>query len=93
MSAYLTIRDPRPGPFFLTHENIPLSKGMFASEMKKALSICGIEQGAYLGHTFRIGVTTAAAQAGLPDSLIQTLGQWNSGAFLSYGHHGCSWLQ
>ena len=52
MYAYLTIRDPRPGPFFLTHENIPLSKGMFASEMRKALSICGIEQGAYFRSHF-----------------------------------------
>ena len=84
MSAYLTIRDPRPGPFFLTHENIPLSKGMFASEMRKALSICGIEQGAYLGHTFRIGAATAAAQAELSDSLIQILGRWNSGAFFFF---------
>ena len=84
MSAYLTIRDPRPGPFFLTHENIPLSKGTLVSEMRKALSMCGIEQGAYSGHSFRIGAATAAAQAGLSDSLIQTLGRWSSGAFLSY---------
>ena len=26
----------------------------------------------------------AAAQAGLPDSTIQTLGRWNSTAFMSY---------
>ena len=26
----------------------------------------------------------AAAQAGLPDSTIQTLSQWNSTAFMSY---------
>ena len=38
----------------------------------------------YAGHSFRIGVATAATQAGLEDSVIQALGKWNSAAFLRY---------
>ena len=38
----------------------------------------------FAGHSFRIGVATVAAQVELEDSLIITLGQWNSAAYLQY---------
>ena len=34
--------------------------------------------------SFRIGAATAAAQAGVEDSVIQLLGRWSSAAFLAY---------
>ena len=36
------------------------------------------------GHSSHIGIATAAAQACLEDSLIQTLDRWHSAAFLRY---------
>ena len=52
--------------------------------MRSALDVIGLDQTVFSGHSFRSGAATAAAQAGLSDSTIQTLGRWNSTAFLSY---------
>ena len=44
----------------------------------------GLPESNFAGHSFRIGATTAAANAGIEDSTIQMLGKWSSAAFLSY---------
>jgi len=38
----------------------------------------------YAGHSFRIGAATTAAQRGIQDSLIKTLGRWESSAYTVY---------
>ena len=38
----------------------------------------------YASHTFRIGVASTAATAGLPMWLIKTLERWSSNAYLGY---------
>lgn len=38
----------------------------------------------HLGHSFRIGVTMMAAALGIEDSLIKTLGRWESVAYQHY---------
>ena len=35
-------------------------------------------------HSFRIGGASAAASAGIPDSVIQILGRWSSDAYKRY---------
>jgi len=52
--------------------------------VRQALSQAGVDTVQYNGHSLRIGAATTAAQAGLSDSLIQTLGGWKSSAFISY---------
>ena len=44
----------------------------------------GLPYADFAGHSLRTGAATAAARAGVEDSLIHTLGRWNSSAFLAY---------
>ena len=82
--AYMAARGSSPGTFFLDHERRPLSKQRFIRELREALMAMGVDQSSFAGHSFRIGAATAASQAGLSDSTIQTLGRWSSAAFLTY---------
>ena len=38
----------------------------------------------YVSHSFRIGATTTAAEAGHPAWIIKSLDHWSSNAYLSY---------
>jgi len=81
---YTRSRGTQAGPFFVFPDGTPLKKPTFVAEVRKAIQQAGLEAQDYAGHSFRIGAATAAAQAGMEDSLIQTLGRWNSAAFLGY---------
>lgn len=61
-----------------------MSKGELLLHIRQALAQQGVDSTGITGHSFRIGAATAAARAGLEDSLIQTLGRWHSGAYLRY---------
>ena len=82
--AYVESRQDVPGPFFLLASNKPVTKPWFTQQIRSILSDIGLPQNQYAGHSFRIGAATAAALAGVPDSMIQTLGRWHSTAFLLY---------
>ena len=84
VAAYMVQRGDQPGPFFMTRSKTPLLKSTFVAKVRSALDALGFDQSVFSGHSFRSGAATAAAQAGLPDSTIQTLGRWNSTAFMSY---------
>ena len=49
-----------------------------------ALEQQGISYTGLSGHSFQIGAATAAAQAGMEDTLIQALSCWHSPAYLRY---------
>ena len=82
--AYLAIRPPSPGPLFVHDNGSPLTRAGLVSAVRAALSEGSVDLSRYTGHSFRIGAATAAAQAGLPDSMIQMLGRWRSSAFQRY---------
>ena len=49
-----------------------------------SLSAAGYAANDYAGHSFRIGAATTAARQGVQDSLIKTLGRWESAAYTRY---------
>ena len=81
---FVSLRGPAPGPFFHFADGSPLTKAAFVNHVRTALSSMGVTASAYAGHSFRIRAATAAAEAGLEDSVIRLLGRWNSDAFLRY---------
>ena len=50
-------------------------------QLRATLSAMGLPQHLYAGHSFRIGVAT---MAGVEDAMIQTLGRWQSAAYVQY---------
>ena len=59
-------------------------KERLVKDVHLALQAAGIDPKRYSGHSFCIGVATMAAQCGLQDWLIKTLGQWESMAYTLY---------
>ena len=86
MMHYLSIRGSCSGPLFRFGDGSLLTRGRFVSELKKALAKAGINASQFNGHSFRIGAATTAAEKGIEDSIIQTLGRWKSTAYLLYVH-------
>ncbi len=84
LAAYLAARGGEPGPFFKFANNRPLSRDLLVKHLREALKLAGIDATKYSGHSFRSGAATTAAAAGLEDSLIKTLGRWQSSAYLLY---------
>ena len=84
VSAYMAIRGGAAGPFFVFPDGTPLTKAKFVDITRQALSELGLPWDQFAGHSYRIGAATTAAQAGLEDSLIMTLGRWNSASYLRY---------
>ena len=70
--AYLAICCPAAGPFFVFEDGGVLSRQRLITELSAALQEVGLDPSPYKGHSFLIGAATAAAKAGLSDSLIQT---------------------
>ena len=52
--------------------------------MHQLLQATGVTPSHYSSHSFLIGAATTAAAAGLPATLIKTLGWWKSCAYESY---------
>ena len=82
--AYFTGRGCTPGPLFTDEQYRPLMKVRFVARIRGLLETAGYPAVQFSGHSFRIGAAMAAAQEGLEDSSIQTLGRWSSAAFLIY---------
>lgn len=84
VAAYLAIRGRSAGPFFRFAAGTPLSRESLVKHIRGALRPFGVDVSQYSGHSFRIGAATAAAAVGVEDSMIKTLGLWQSSAYQSY---------
>ena len=81
---FIATRGGHPGPFFIDSSQRVITKQWFVGHIRNTLNTLGLPQHNYAGHSFRIGAATTAALAGVEDSTIQTLGRWQSAAFLQY---------
>lgn len=77
--TYVARRGSALGPFFRFEDGSPLTKQRFVDRIQEALTRAGITTHGYSGHSFRIGAATAAADAGLEDSVIPIVGVIRSG--------------
>lgn len=82
--AYMTRRGAGSGPLFQFQDGTPLTQTRFVVEIRKALAAAGVDCRPYSGHSFRIGAATTAAERGVGDTTIKTLGRWKSSAYQAY---------
>ena len=71
-------------PLFVWSSGNPLCRATLTNCIKWLAASTGINEHLYSLHSFRIGAATTASAAGLPDSLIKTMGRWSSDAYQSY---------
>ena len=81
---YLQMRGSAPGPVFIFADGRFLTRQRFVDRVREGLETAGVDQSKYCGHSFRIGAATTAASKGVEDCVIQTLGRWESLAYLQY---------
>ena len=73
-----------PGPFFLFADSLYLTADRFVTALRSALWSAGTDDAHYAGHSFRIGAASTAAAKGIQESLIKTMGRWESSAYMLY---------
>lgn len=87
MRKFSVARRRQPsGPLFRLSNGDLLTRSSISVMTKNLLRAADIDPGSYSSHSYRIGAATAAADAGLPDHLIKTLGRWRSSAYQTYIH-------
>ena len=74
--SYLSLRATDIGPLFKFADRRALTRQRLVEEVRRALQGIGVDHTVYSGHSFRIGAATAAHAAGLEDSTVRMLGQW-----------------
>ena len=84
MLGYLVVRGNSSGPLFTWKDGVFLTRANFVAAVKKALESAGLDTSNFNGHSFRIGAATTAAARGMEDSMIKTLGRWESDAYQRY---------
>ena len=82
--AYMVERGRAPGPFFRYSNGTYLTRERFVRDTRSALTKAGLDCTQFAGHSYRIGAVTTAARQGVQDSLIKTLGRWESSAYTMY---------
>ena len=84
MLGYLDVRGPDADPLFMFAGGTGLTRSRFVANVWDVLKTAGMDEGRYNGHSFRIGAAKTVAAKGIEDSIIKTLGRWESAAYLQY---------
>ena len=79
---YLSLRRGKPGSLFVLADGSPVIRSYFTAKL--SIKCGGFDPSPYKGHSFRIGVGSYAADAGMLDAQIMAFGRWKSNAFLKY---------
>lgn len=82
--SFMATRGGSKGPLFTWRDGRFLTREKFVKCMRAVLEIAGYPVSKYAGHTFRIGTATTAGRCRIPESLIKTLGRWESAAYMCY---------
>jgi len=77
-------KDHKTGPLFSAGKFNPLTRSQLSTILRHLLQQAGYDPQLFCTHSFRIGVATTSAAAGLPPWLIRTMGWLNSDAYQSY---------
>lgn len=81
---YLVVRGRAQGPLFIYEDGAYLTRQKLVDALRGVLKKAGLDPSKYCGHSFRIGAATTAAERGMEDAVIKTLGRWRSLAYLEY---------
>lgn len=77
---------PQSAPLFCIGraEQRPFTREHVVRTLRSLAISSGLGGDAWNGHSFRRGAATWAAQVGIPEAQIQTLGRWRSDAYKTY---------
>jgi len=67
-----------------THSQQAFMREHVVQKLQQLATIAGLRQDKWNGHSFRRGAATWAAQVGISEAEIQTLGRWRSDAYKVY---------
>ena len=79
---YMVEWESSPGPLFTWDDGRYLPREGFVARVRSALSAAGYRGKNYVGHSFQIGAARTSSRCGVHDSLIKTLGRWESAAYI-----------
>ena len=80
--SFMVARGSMGGTLFTWKNGIFLMRNKFVKCLRTALGEAGYLADKFVGHSFRIGVATTAKRCGIQESLIKTLGRWESAVYL-----------
>lgn len=77
---------PATAPLFCVgrYNQGPFTREYVVTKLQHLARLAGLTNGTWNGHSFRRGAATWAAQKGMSEAEIQTLGRWRSDAYKSY---------
>ena len=82
IKPYLAMQGAQAESLFIAEEGKQLTTQIFSSKLNTILQKMKINASQCNTHSFRIGATTSAKEAGISDAHIQMLGRWKSQAYL-----------